>query len=186
LDRPREESVHARERHNLTTIPKKVQVMLKLKVNFLSDNCYWEKKVSRNADLASDILSDPAFIAKVASWPHFDYCVHSPAQVAKLIENAGDVFINVGFYSKRWTKAIAYEVDAGIFFNTRKEAYGAGDIGNLVHEVMHKLGLSHNGNSSSGNENTAPYRIGQWASEWSVAKVQKIAMFQAMGAPVVV
>lgn len=139
---------------------------MNIKVNFLNGNQYWRDKVNASAARASAVLSDPAFIAKVRAWPGFDFTHKTPAQLADMIQNAGDVQINVGFYRGWfWSKAIAYEANGAVEFNTRKEAYGAGSPGNLSHELMHALGESHNGNQLAGNENCVPNRIGQWVDE---------------------
>lgn len=144
---------------------------MRIIVNFLSGSEYWESKIKANAEEASRRLSDPAFLAWVKSWSQFDFSGDTPLQVSEKLAAAGDVKINVGFYSKLLTLAIAYEEDDAVFFNTRKESYGAGGVGNIAHEVMHAMGYSHNGNSARGNENTVPYRIGEWIETWVLRPV---------------
>ena len=136
---------------------------MRIIVQFLGGTQYWQDKITANAAQASAILSDPAFIAKIRAWPGFDFTGETPDQIADKIQNAGEVTIKVGFYSKWWTRAIAYEQDGAVYFNTRKESYGAGSKGNIAHEVTHALGYEHNGNAAAGNLNTVPYRIGEWA-----------------------
>jgi hypothetical protein len=143
---------------------------MKIIVSFLNGSRYWQDLVLENAAKASAALSDPKFIAKVRTWPGFDFTSSTPAQVGDVLEDAGDVVIKVGFYKGWWwSRAIGYEQDGAIYFNTRKEAYGAGGVGNIAHEVMHFLGFSHDGNSPAGQENTVPWRIGQWAADWEFA-----------------
>lgn len=142
-----------------------------IRVSFLNGSRYWRDKVTANADQASRILSDPAFIAKVRAWPMFDFTADTPAQVADKIECAGIVTIKVGFYWRPFfTKAIAYEEDGQVWFNTAKERYGAGGLGNTAHEVIHALNYSHNGNSPAGQANTVPWRIGEWVSNWHLER----------------
>lgn len=138
-----------------------------ISVNFLNGSDYWRNKVLASAEDASRALSDPGFIARVRAWPKFDFCDKTPDQVADHLERMDHVTISVGFYKGWfWSRAIAYEENDQVWFNTRKEAYGAGGAPNLAHETMHKLGYRHNGNSPAGNENTVPWRIGQWVAEW--------------------
>lgn len=139
---------------------------MKIIVSFLSGSDYWRDKVLASAEEASQTLSNPAFLAKVRSWPGFDFCSDTSAQVADKLEQAGDVRVTVGFYSKWLTRAIAYENELGVHFNTRKESYGAGGAGDLAHELCHQLGYRHNGNALRGNENTVPWSIGRWVDEW--------------------
>lgn len=142
---------------------------MRIIVNFLSGNSYWQDLVTQNAAVASERLSDPNFIAWIRSLPGFDNTYDTAAQVADKIENAGEVQINVGFYSSLFTRAIAYEADGGVYFNTRKEKYGAGSVGNIVHETMHAppFNYQHNGNSPVGNQNTVPWRVGNEADTWT-------------------
>jgi hypothetical protein len=140
---------------------------MKLEIEFLGGSCYWIEKIKRNAARAEEVLSSQAFLERVRKHPSFDHTKDGSEQVAHAIEAAGAVKIRVGFYSKWWTRAIAYEADGAIYFNTRKEGYGAGSVGNIAHEVMHALGYSHNGNSPAGNENTVPWRVGEWVQDWA-------------------
>jgi hypothetical protein len=142
---------------------------MKINLTFLNGIPYWKNLVTRNAETAQAILSDPKFIEKVRGWAGFDFTSSTPGQVATTLELATEVNIKIGFYRGWfWSKAIAYEQDGAIYFNTRKEAYGAGSVGNIVHEIMHALGFSHNGNSPAGNTNAVPWRLGTWASEWKL------------------
>lgn len=133
---------------------------MKITVTFLNGSDYWQNKILDSAARASAILSDPAFLEAVRKRGRFDCTTHAPTQVADRLEHAGEVTIKVGFYSRWWTRAIAYEKNDTVFFNTRKESRGAGSPANIAHEVMHALGYRHNGNYTAGNENTVPYVIG--------------------------
>lgn len=143
---------------------------MKVLVQFINGTDFWKDLVINNAWTVSQIISHPDFIEKVANWPAFDFTNQSPREVAETLEQVGDVKIRVGFY-KGWifSKAIAYEEGGAVYFNTRKFAYGAGGVGNIAHELMHALGYSHRGNSPNGNENTVPWRIGQWATHWGAS-----------------
>jgi hypothetical protein len=139
---------------------------MNIRVNFLNGNLYWQSKITASAVRASNVLSDPAFIAKVRAVPKFDYTGDTPGQVADAIAQAGDIPVNVSFYSKLFTRAIAFEDNQGVHFNVCKEKYGAGSAGDLAHEFMHRLGYQHNGNAAAGNENTVPYLIGSMVDEF--------------------
>lgn len=129
-------------------------------VKFLNGNSYWQAKILVSAGKASAVLSDPVFLAKVRAVPKFDFTSDTPAQVGDKLAAAGDVTVSVGFFSKWFTKEIAFEDAGGFHFNTRKEAQGAGGPGDIAHELCHELGWLHRGNARSGNENSAPYWIG--------------------------
>lgn len=138
---------------------------MNIKINFLNGTDYWKQKITDNAAIASQIMSSQEFLNKVASHPGFYFTNQSSVVVSLKFENAGDVTINVGFYSRWWTRAIAYEQDGAVYFNTYKEKYGAGSVDNVSHETAHALGYSHAGNSPSGNENTVPYWVGNLVGE---------------------
>lgn len=135
-------------------------------INFLNGSDYWQEKVKASAAEASKALSDPAFLAKIRAYPMFDYTSDTPAQVADKLEQAGDVTVKVGFFSKWFTREIAFEDANGVHFNTRKESAGAGGPGDLAHELMHQLGYQHNGNSAAGNQYTVPYWIGDQVDQF--------------------
>ena len=143
---------------------------MNIKVTFLNGSNYWQQLVLNSAEKASDILSDPAFLLKISNITHYDFCIETPIQIGDKIRAVGEITIEVGFYSKWFTKAIAYEECKKIWFNTRKKAYGAGGVGNIVHETLHALGYKHNGNATAGNEFTVPYLIGDLADGWVLTK----------------
>lgn len=134
-------------------------------VNFLGGTESWQILVDASAIRAAQILSDPATLARIRAFPRFDDTTDTPDQIASALERAGTIPISVGFYWGLFTKAIAYEENNCVYFNTRKWAYGAGSPGNVAHELMHRLGYVHNGNSAQGNQNTVPYWIGNLVDE---------------------
>ena len=139
---------------------------MQIKINFdLSVNQYWKDKLTANALKASVIMSASPFIEAVRTHDPFDDCDETPTAVARNLSNTDVVEITVGIYSKFFTKAIAYEVEGAVFFNSRKESYGAGSPGNIAHEVVRALGYVHNGNAASGNEDTVPYYVGNLVDE---------------------
>lgn len=140
---------------------------MKLIINFLSGTEYSQNLVRTSATAVSRVFSNPVFLARVASIVKYDFTTETSAQIAETIRNAGEVKINVGFYRGWfWSRAIAYEQDGAIYFNTRKFGYGAGGVENVAHEVMHALGYSHRGNSPAGNENTVPWMIGKMTGQF--------------------
>jgi hypothetical protein len=142
---------------------------MRILISFINGDSYWHDKVLKNAAKGSAILSDPAFLDKVEAHTGFDFCTMPARAVRDKIERAGDVKIKVGFYRGWWwSKAIASESDGVVSFNTRKDGYGAGSVGNIVHETLHALNFSHNGNSAAGNQNTVPYWIGNLAETWVI------------------
>lgn len=145
---------------------------MRINCDFLNGTTYWQNKVLASARRGGEILSNPGFLDVIEAHTGFDFCNMPPRAVRDKIEHIESIMIKVGFYRGWWwSKAIAFEENGEVWFNTRKEAYGAGGLNNVIHETMHALGFSHNGNSAIGNENTVPYWIGNKAAEW--ARVQK-------------
>lgn len=138
---------------------------MKIQVTFIGGSASWQTFISESAQTAAAVLTDPDFVTKVRAWPQFAFTDKSPAQVAAALLANDIVTINVGFYSHPLGWSIAKEEGGVVLFNTSKRSRGAGSPGNLAHEVMHVLGFSHDGNQMVGNENTVPYRIGQWVDE---------------------
>jgi hypothetical protein len=144
---------------------------MQIKISFdLGVNQYWKDKLTKNAQKAAELMSTSAFIEAVRSHDSFDFCDENPTAVAIKLSNTDTVEVTLGVYSKLFTRAIAYEAETAdghtaVFFNSRKESYGAGSPGNIAHEVMHALGYRHNGNAANGNENTVPYFVGNLVDE---------------------
>jgi len=140
---------------------------MEISLSFRGGSSDWQSFLSESAKTAGAVLTDPDFLTKVGAWPGFDFTTSTPADVAAAIANAGTVTVNISFYSHPLGASIAKEdpANGAVSFNTAKRHRGAGSPGNVAHEVMHVLGFSHNGNQLAGNENTVPYRIGQWVDE---------------------
>jgi len=151
---------------------------MKINVNFLSQNELWQQRIKEAAAVAEEVMSSRSFVDQVTSWEGFDNTTKNPQQIANDIRSA-NVTINVGFYVKHWTKAIAYEENGAVYFNRAKLNYGAGSPGNVAHEVMHALGYEHVGNKRVGNENTVPYRIGDWVDGHESAAYEDAAEAKA-------
>ncbi len=140
---------------------------MQIEVSFHSSNPGWEGFIVENAHTAASVLSDPEFLARVRGWSGFDFTDKTPAEIADTLQAADVVTVTVGFYNHVLGPSIAKEDPntGSVSFNTAKRSRGAGSPGNVAHETMHVLGFSHNGNQIAGNENTVPYRIGQWVDE---------------------
>jgi hypothetical protein len=136
---------------------------MKINVNFLNGNDYWQSKILANAEIAGRLLADAGFLDRIATHPSFDFCADTPVQVKDKILATPEITITVSFFRKWPTKEIAFEDTDGVHFNTRKERAGAGSVGDLIHEMLHELHYSHRGNARAGNENSAPYWIGDEA-----------------------
>jgi hypothetical protein len=133
---------------------------VKINVHFLNGSNYWRNKVLTNAAIASKILSDIDFLAIIASQPKYDFTADTSDQVAAKIADTYQLTISVSFLWRPWpSKMIADEAPGLIRFNTAKERYGAGSVENIVHETMHALNYSHDGNSPQGQGNTVPWRV---------------------------
>lgn len=153
---------------------------MKIEIEFEFHDGQWDEYIQKNAARASEILASSSFLAKVKQWPNFDSTDKRPDEVARVIETANVVRVRVGYFpvrssfllrkfdllKNRTTAAIADEgADGLVRFNRSKKPYGAGSPGNIAHETMHVLGFRHTGNKRAGNENSVPYRIGEWVDE---------------------
>lgn len=144
---------------------------MKIVVDFLNGNNYWQEKVLFSAEQASNVLSDIEFIRDLAAFPAFDFTADRPTIISNKLLDTKEITICVGFYRKWLTRAIAYEQNGAVYFNVCKEGRGAGSPGNLAHEVMHALGYSHNGNSPAGNQYTVPWWVGNEVEKFLKGKV---------------
>lgn len=139
---------------------------MKITINFLNGSEYWRAKILSNADIAGRLLADESFLDHIATHPSFDFCPDVPSVVRAKILSTPEITINVSFFWKWLTREIAFEDSMGCHFNTTKEKQGAGSVGDIIHEMLHQLHYSHRGNARAGNENTAPYWIGDEADAW--------------------
>lgn len=144
---------------------------MKIEIEFLNGSTYWKNLVKRNAEHAGRVFSDPKFIDAVKAVPKFDFTSDKPAVVGDKIAALQVVKIKVGFYRPwwRWSPVLANETNGEVWFNTRKEAEGAGGVENIAHEFMHFLGYSHNGNSPAGQDGTVPWKVGRMAGGWALS-----------------
>jgi hypothetical protein len=113
--------------------------IIELKLNSIVQGDCFKKSMQPKIDMTNGLTSD---------------------QVTTKIVSAKET-ANIIFYYKRFSKAVGYENgDGNIYANTKFwSGYGICNmVSNVTHEVTHKLGFSHNGNSPAGNENTVPYR----------------------------
>lgn len=134
---------------------------MKINAIFLfKNNKYWHEKLSKSIAETEALLNDKDLTGKLrALSPKLDHTSDTWQEVLDRIENAGEITVKFGLYSRWWTRAIAYEQNGAVYFNTRKESRGAGSVWNVMHEVLHVLGYHHLGNSTSGNENSVPYLV---------------------------
>jgi hypothetical protein len=137
---------------------------MKIKVHFLGGSKEWQDKIEDSAKTVGKLFSNTLFLNAVANHGKFDHTKLNAYEVANLILHTREIQIYVGFYSNFFTRAIAYERNGRIFFNTRKEA--AGTWANIMHESLHVLGFSHNGNTPRGNENSVPYKLPEIAKRF--------------------
>lgn len=134
---------------------------MKIHAIFLfKNNKYWLDKLIRSISETEVLLNDKDLMQKLrAMSPKIEHTSDSWQDVLTNIENAGEIVVVFGLYSRWWTRAIAYEQNGAVYFNTRKESRGAGSVWNVMHEVLHVLGYHHLGNSPSGNEHSIPYLV---------------------------
>lgn len=108
------------------------------------------------------------FLEKVKSAYGFNHTYKSPPEVAEDIKNYSNT-IKIKSYTSRWpwSRAIAYTQNGVIYFNTRKSMDAYKRANTIVHETMHIMGYSHDGNTPSKyNDLTVPYYVGDMFEEF--------------------
>lgn len=124
---------------------------------------------------AQEVLNNPTFWKAIASHPGFDNTKLSPDEIATLLQQTSHQITLEDWkpteleaftkYRKTNAKTVNKEL---IYLNVRKSARSIQQIaGTIIHEGIHAVDLAHPdktfghaGNSRTGNENTAPYWIG--------------------------
>jgi len=124
---------------------------------------------------ANALLQDNNFYALIARRPGFDFTRATGEQVANSMKNC-NLTLQVLTFKKILTRELGYEDPADPTAIHINIAGGKLDrslgsvVGTYIHESVHaadandpNLDYPHNGNGAAGNENTAPYWIGNLA-----------------------
>lgn len=131
-------------------------------------------EVIESSEMANRILADDAFYENISAHDDFDYTSHSPAEIARWIQNSSVIVIAKlykGEWGSRTTAYVSSKYPDTVFLNSRKLDRPRGNIANtLVHEYVHSVDgavtdarFGHGNNSSVGKKNSAPYWIGNLA-----------------------
>jgi hypothetical protein len=120
---------------------------------------FWRERLERNARNAEAILATSAFLKECMA-QKMTQTDKSVEEVCRDMQYAGPVVLEIGFYERWWTRAIAREMGGYVDVNTAKVKQGAGSPGNIVHEFAHTLGYRHKSNLESRSSSTVPYVIG--------------------------
>jgi hypothetical protein len=130
--------------------------------------------IRRAVKLANQVLSDPALHDAIIAHQQFDKTKAAATQIADAI-NEGNIVLSIATYKTRnpWSRVVGYVNECEpnkIYLNVRRLDRDDTDIaGTIVHEAVHAadavspLEFGHDGNRPGGNENSAPYWIGNWA-----------------------
>lgn len=117
-------------------------------------------------DVFSEHYRDPAFLELVSACPSFKHTTDSPQDVANNI-NSDTSTIKVGIFKPAWywSRCIASTDIATKTISFNKYQLKGADIeervNTLMHEYIHTLGYTHEGNYNTPyNRETAPYVIG--------------------------
>lgn len=124
---------------------------------------------------ANKLLNDDAFYNAIAQKTSFYNSTASGAQVATSLKKCS-LQLTVKTFKKIWTRELGFENPndpTSIHINVaeKKLNRSLGSIaGTFIHEAVHaadadddQLDYQHDGNSARGNEDTAPYWIGDLA-----------------------
>jgi hypothetical protein len=124
--------------------------------------------------LANQTFSDPSLYAAIAEYQQFTNTEATAAQIAQAVRDCNVKLLIVTYKPRNpWSRVIGHfnehEPDK-IYLNVRRLDRAEIDIaGTIIHEAIHAadatspLEFGHEGNRPGGNENSAPYWIGNWA-----------------------
>jgi hypothetical protein len=116
---------------------------------------------------------DSEFLDLVKNVSKFNHTQDSGEVVAKKIEQAALTIKVVPYKTwSPWSKVVAYAEGNTIFVNTRKINLPLADrVENLMHESLHVLNYSHQGNYVTAyNLKTAPFLVGAMFSKYVMSK----------------
>ncbi len=130
--------------------------------------------VQRAVSLANHLLSDHSFYEEIARHPRFDNTTATSREVADAMKSCTSR-LEVVLYKTRnpWSRVLGKENEwepNRIYLNSRRLDRAVSEIaGTMVHEAVHAadavspLDFGHSGNRPNGNDDTAPYWIGNMA-----------------------
>lgn len=118
-----------------------------------------EKKLILEAEkIVNAVVLSPCFDDQFLTVDGLNETKDTPEQVRHKVKKS-HVEMEARFYSKRFTKAVAYREGDSMYFNRSKTfGWGACDYAStMLHESTHNLGYGHAFNDYLGRELTAPY-----------------------------
>lgn len=119
--------------------------------------------IIKAADLVMKHCRDVEFLNKIRKIDSFYFSALSGENVAREIV-VREVTMTIKSYKtwNPWSKVIGYAKGNTIYCNSRKFDLPLYDrVNNFMHESLHALGFSHNGNSATGrNLDSVPYKVG--------------------------
>jgi hypothetical protein len=121
---------------------------------------------------ANDLLNGNKLYDLISQKPSFDFSTATGQQIAQSMRNCSTV-LHLLTFKKFITRELGYEdpkrpadIHINIAGNKLNRSLGS-IVGTLIHESVHAadandptLSYPHNGNLAAGNENSAPYWIG--------------------------
>jgi hypothetical protein len=136
------------------------------------------EKVIDCVEFINDLFHADLFYKSISDKNSFTFTDYQPEQISKLMEeDMNQITVRLYKSFNPWTRANAYvsnKYKNTLFLNTRKLWRNKEDmINTIVHECVHVVDFSendnidfgHGDNYSNGKENSAPYWIGNLASE---------------------
>jgi hypothetical protein len=118
---------------------------------------------------ANQILQNPAFYSEIGKFPPFHFSSLTPIEITKLMENSEwRITVRGAFKPIANASTSTHDLIKVSTINFSRDL--ATGVNTLIHETVHAIDLengtlefTHDGNSPDGQENTAPWRIGELA-----------------------
>lgn len=138
-------------------------------MRILIDERLNDEKIEAAARLLAFHYRDYKWLEKLRTIPSFNHTTHSGNHVAEALYDC-QILIEIRPYKSKWpwSKAIGYARGNTVWVNTRKLDLPLKDrVSNFMHEALHLLGYSHNGNYvTEYNNGTVPYKVGDMFADY--------------------
>lgn len=122
-----------------------------------------DENIRKAASIVMKHYNDRQFLDLVMNVSNYNYTIHSPVQIALVVEKVMDSLeVEIKSYKSfnPWSNAVAYVKGNTIYFNERKFGTVVDRCGTIMHECLHLVGYRHKGNYPNAfNLSTVPYKV---------------------------